>query len=94
MAYREDISVRDLEKVRGVFAKLSKPNNYGEIAPCNGFGIADNCLELLADVKHLLKEQEPKFAKWRSWGPAYYHDISCWAIKITPYGTSPASAET
>ncbi len=74
MAYREDLTMNDLEACRRVLTIISNPR-YGEYSPTNrnGFELCGACLGLLEDVWHRLVELHPTFAPYHLWSPGYFH---------------------
>lgn len=75
MTYPEDISVSDLKNLRLLFLNIASPGGDGSNVPRTSFTAASDCIELLKDVKRLVREKHPKLARWKSWGPGYYHYV-------------------
>lgn len=91
MAYREDITKQHLNEIGALLKKITS-RKLSDIKPGEAFRHADGCLQLLKDVRASLLERRPKLAKWKSWGPDYFHDppdegqeIShCFGFTFTP----------
>jgi hypothetical protein len=78
MAYREDIKKGDLENIRSLLLKIASQESYGEMSFPSvnvAFVTANNCLELLKDVKRRILEKFGKLNQWKSWGPGYHHNF-------------------
>lgn len=76
MAYREDITTGALNELRAIFVKVSLGSGHGSSVPGIGsFGVADDCMALLKDVRQLFRERMPALAKWKNWGPGYWHEF-------------------
>jgi hypothetical protein len=74
MAYREDLTLKDLELCRRVLNTIATPDK--EIVPRNGFEIADACLSLLKDVRlRFVDEFHPELSTYHVWGPGYFNWI-------------------
>jgi hypothetical protein len=71
MAYREDLTVKDLELCRRVLKSVAAQK--GGISPRNGFEIADACLNLLQDVRLRYSELHPELSDYHVWGPGYFN---------------------
>lgn len=71
MAYREDLTEKDLELCKRVLNAIARPK--GEISPKSGFSIADGCLNLVGDVRRSLIDLHPKLLGYSSWGPGYFN---------------------
>jgi len=71
MAYREDLTLKDLDQCRRVLKAVASQN--GEISPRNGFEIGDACLGLLRDVKLRFSEAHPAISGYHGWGPGYFN---------------------
>jgi len=76
MAYREGISQSDLLDVQSLLKRIASSEDDGGVVPRASFKVAGACIELLKDVKRLVREKLPKskFTGWKSWGPGYYHE--------------------
>jgi hypothetical protein len=72
MAYRENITQKDLERVRSLFAKIARPQTAQGTVPRRSFLVANDCVELLDDVWLRIRERVPKLSNWSKWGPGYY----------------------
>ncbi|MDE1894795.1 MAG: hypothetical protein KGH90_10765 [Xanthomonadaceae bacterium] len=84
MAYREDITLRQLEDVRRLLSKISYPGR-GFIVPGVSFASANSCLSLLQDARRIAYETMPtKPTEVANWGPGYFH---------VPSGDDPASID-
>ena len=71
MAYREQLTLKDLELCRRVLSTVGAPK-YREIVPRNGFEIADACLSFIQDVRLRFLEFHPELSVYRTWGPGYF----------------------
>jgi hypothetical protein len=60
MAYPEHITKERLNEVSALLKKIAS-REYSDIKPKSGFNYAQNCLELLDDVRASLLERVPKF---------------------------------
>ena len=85
MAYPEDIQQSDLLDVRSLLARIASVDDPGMV-PHDSFKVADACIELLQDVKHRVRERLPKFTKWKSWGPGYWHYREDNSITVHAFG--------
>jgi hypothetical protein len=74
MAYREDLTIKDLETCRRMMIIVaSKKDRQYSPRNQNGFELAGACLGLLEDVWHGLVELHPSLASYRHWGPGYFN---------------------
>jgi hypothetical protein len=71
MAYRENITLKDLELCRRVLNTVAAPKDRG-ISPRNGFEIADACVSVLQDIRLRFLELHPELSAYRAWGPGYF----------------------
>lgn len=71
MAYRENITLADLQRCRRVLNTVSS-SKYKVIFPRNGFEVADACLHFLNDVRRRFLECNPRLDKLTRWGPGYF----------------------
>jgi len=74
MAYREDITPKELEKVRSLLVKVASQKNEGHNVPRAAFQTANDLMEFFQDARRLVQERLPTFA-WAKWGPAYHHEF-------------------
>ena len=74
MAHRENITEQDLDDVATLFKKITLPGS--EVKVKKGFAYANNCLELLGDVRAAVLELEPDLDDWTRWGPGYFNWVS------------------
>ena len=74
MAYREDITKEHLNAIGALLNKIAS-RQYSDIKPWLGFKYADDCLDLLNDVRGSLLERLPKLRHWKTWGPGYWHEV-------------------
>lgn len=88
MAYREGISQSDLLDVQSLLKRIATSGNDGAVVPRASFKVADACVELLQDVKRLVREKLPKskFTGWKSWGPGYFHEREDNSITAHAFG--------
>lgn len=75
MAYREDLTIKDLETCRRLLTIIS--NHDREYSPRNrnGFELSAACLGLLEDVWRGLVEVHPTLTRYHRWGPGYFNWI-------------------
>ncbi len=70
MAYREQITNRDLEHGGRLLRAIQQPNLY-DIAVKEGFSALHSCAYLLFDIVRDLRDTNAKWLTFRRWGPAY-----------------------
>jgi hypothetical protein len=71
MAYREQLSLNDLNRIGKLFQKISLPTR--ELNPRGAFNAADRCLKMLADLQREFMDSRPALKKAHRWTPAYFN---------------------
>ena len=66
MAFREDITEKDLEDLRSLFLRIASPKTNDSKAPRAAFLTANDCIGLLQDVRRLTQEKLPIFSDKKS----------------------------
>jgi len=87
MAHREDVRVRDLERLNELFNAIAGDRRWVSVSPRNAFDVADSCLHLLREVARDAREEVPSLTNWARTGPFYsknnidgrhYHHLGFW----------------
>jgi len=66
IAFREDITEKDLEDLRSLFLRIASPKTNDSKAPRAAFLTANDCIGLLQDVRRLTQEKLPIFSDKKS----------------------------
>lgn len=70
MAYRERLTPKDIVEA-GKLLRAVRTGHHG-VATKDGFEVLHSCGQMLADVGREFREDFPRLATWRRWGPGYF----------------------
>jgi hypothetical protein len=72
MAYPEQLKASDLRDLRLVLNLAASDKRWKGLDPKRAFATADQCLQLLAELRRQLVEEIPELGQFEFWGPKFY----------------------